>query len=290
MLYDGLISVDLPSRLGPPLPATASQRLERLLFAGSWHRRRAESTLSSAAVLAGCYQAILGLSPASVTLLDDADEVLSLTVMGEGWGDAPEPWAERLPAAWLTEPCAFTLRARLTPAEARWEGSAVRAVLALRYSPRHDPEVGALVGSLRAVWTVDERDDAEETARDLSATLEDFGAAAAIKGALVAWGERLAGQTEEALEAALDEARVSRFGRVVALWGVGESPERFDQRLAGFEASDRLALAALAERVAAGREDWPAIGPDGVEGRIRRGRFSSVVDSTEERGEVTDAR
>ena len=279
MLYDGLISVDLPSRLGPPLPATPSQRLERLLFEGSWHRRRAECTASAAAVLAGCYQALKSLSPTSVTLLDDADEVLSLTVMGEDWGDAPAPWAEQLPAAWLTEPCAFTLRARLAPEGAAWDGSAIRAVLSLRYSPRHDPEVGALVGSLRAVWTVEEREDVEHTQRDLDATLADFGAAKAIQLALGAWGERVAEQAEEALEASLEEARVSRFGRVVALWGIGEEPERFDRRLAGFEAEDRLALAALAQRAAEGREDWPAIGPDGVEGRIRRGRFVSVVDN-----------
>lgn len=279
MIYDGLISIDLRSTLGPALETTPADGLARLLFEGRWRRRRAECALSGAAVLAGCYRAIGGLAPTSLSLRGDADELLSLSVPPQRWGEAPPPWAERLPPAWTTEPCDFTLRARLAPPEASWGGTAIRAVLQLRYTPRHDPEVGALVGSLRALWTVSPPADEpeEEVGRSLAATFASDGALAGLASGLESWGEHLSRQLCQALEGALEGAHASQRGRVVTLWDTRAAPERFGEILAGFEPEDRLAMAAVLERMERSGRTWPALGPDGVEGKLRRGRFEAAA-------------
>jgi hypothetical protein len=279
MLYDGLICASLPSRLGAPTTTGALDGLERLLFQGRWRGRRAECTLSGAAALAGCYRAVRALDPTQIRVLGDAEELLSLTATPAGWGEAPGPWAERLPPSWTRQPCEFTLQARLAPRAAVWPRSRVIAALGLRYTPRHDPEAGALVGSLRALWVPAAEEDFE---RDLSAALAEPAALEILRRSLMAWGEALSEQLAEGLEAALEGAQVSRSGRAVALWGYGEQPGRFDELLVGFEEGDRRALGPISARVGEGG-DWPALGADGVEGRARRGRFEAAVEGRDAR-------
>src|SRR5688572_21640868 len=101
MLYDALFTLDLPHRVGPPLPTGFWDGVQRLIFTGTWSRRAATCTLSSAAVLAGCHAALreVGSAPA-FQIVDDTGELFDLSAAPERWGEAPPPWAEILPARW----------------------------------------------------------------------------------------------------------------------------------------------------------------------------------------------
>lgn len=263
MLYDALLTLDLPRTVGPPLPTPFWDGVPRLLFTGSWARRAATCTLSSAAVLAGCHAVLraVGHQPA-FRIVDDAGELLDLSAVPERWGDAPEPRAEVLPPRWTSEPCAFRLRAS-------WEEGGFAAVALLRYTPRHDVEQAALSGSVRVLWTP------EEPGPRLAVRLERPDIGLQLSRRLRTHGDRVVQATADGLGERFG-GTVAHRSRVVALVEA-ETSATFDELLDGFP---EPALRSIAPIRGALRGTWPALAADGVEGRWSNGRFvpSAEVD------------
>jgi hypothetical protein len=269
MIYDGLISVSLPARLGPPVATGWLEGLERLLFEGRWGARRATCGLSSAAALAGVYAAVRGLDPVAVEVDSDADEALSLSMTPATWGAAPPPWPELLPPAWTAGPCAFRLRARLARPQ-------LTGAITLRFTPRHDPAVGALVGALRLAWAPAADTETPDRPASLRASVDGAERLGRLEARLSAWGEALGAQLEAGLLESLDGARVRRDGRAVVLWGIGDAPGRFAEVTAGLEGAAAGLAASAASAARAGA--WAAVGPDGGRGRVTGGAFESVAE------------
>ena len=270
MVYDGLVSVSLPAKEGPPLRTTVLDGLERLLFLGRYHRRMAECRLSSARVLAGCYGAIRSLARAESSsnlefvIDNDASELLSLTIPPDKYGEEPPPWPELLPAQWMEEPCDFRLRAR-------WCSARVEAVVTLRFTPRFSLESGALNGALRLLWEVDpEARSPEEYERDLRATLPNEATLRSFSRALTQRGELMGRDLVLALEEELPDAVGGVSGRTWVLLG---DIDRFADFLLGASAECTRPLPHLESLFRRSRGPWPAIDAAGVRGRLEVGRF-----------------
>jgi hypothetical protein len=254
MLYDALITLDLPQQVGPPLPTGLWDGLERLLFTGSWSRRAATCTLSSAAVLAGCHAALRALppdGPPTLQVVDDAGELLDLSASPDRWGAEPARWAEILPPRWTDEPCAFRLRAS-------FEEGGFAVVVLLRHTPRHDLEHAALGGALRVLWAPESADE--------RLTRRVVGAGTRLARLLQLEGDRLVAALTDALRARFG-AEPSHRGQVVVPIGDARG---FGDLLQGFPERATAALAPIADTLEGW---WPALAADGVEGRWREGEF-----------------
>ncbi len=267
MIYDALVSLDLPTELGAPLPTSTLDAIENLLFVGHWKRRRASCPLSAAVVLARCHRVLSALGCRGLTVLDDAGSVLAQNIPAS-LGDGPEArWPESLPPSWQEQPCDLLLRASLA------EGG-VTAAVTLRYTPRHDPEQGALSGAVRALWDVQPR-AGDEQAFQLSfdAALADERSLRELARRMRDRGDQLTRELVQGLEEAFDAGPCHSHGRVLALHGYRRQPQRFGELLAGLPDPQRLALALLEERLAQSLTRWPALDAHGVPGRLHRGRF-----------------
>ncbi len=267
MIHESLISLDLPTQLGPPLPTNTLAAIENLLFVGHWSQRRASCPLSAAVVLARCHRVLSALGCRDFTVLDDAGCVLAQGIPA-ALGSAPEPrWPETLPPAWLEQPCELLIRASLT------EGGVV-AALTLRYTPRHDPEQGALTGAVRTLWDVRPREGAERSFRgSFEAALKDERSLRELARRMRDRGQQLTQDCVRGLEEAFEAGPGHSHGSLLALHGYREHPERFGELLAGLPEPPRLALALLEERLARSDARWPALDAHGVPGRLHRGRF-----------------
>lgn len=267
MIYDALLVTDLPTELGPPLPTPFLQGVENLLFSGSWANRRSTCPLSAAVVLARGLQVLREANATDIRVLDDAGCVLEQAA----WTQLDEPtlrWPETLPTTWTEQPCEFELRGLF-----RERG--IAAALTLRYTPRHDPEHAALTGSLRALWDVAPSDGGErDFQRSFEAALSSGGTLRELARRLRDRGEQRAQDMLRALEAAFETAPGSSWGRLIALHGYGEHPERFADLLAGLPEERRLHLALLERRLARSHRRWPAIDPEGIPGHLHRGSFT----------------
>lgn len=255
MLYDALLTLDLPHRVGPPLPTGFWDGCERLLFTGVWARRAATCTLSSAAVLAGCHAALRTLpaeGPPAFRVVDDGGELLDLSAAPERWGEAPDPWAEVLPPRWTEEPCAFRIRAT-------FEEGGFAVVVLLRHAPRHDLEHAALSGAVRVLWAPEATD--ERLARRVT------GAGARLARLLSLEGDRVTRALADALEARFGAAPTARDRVVVLADGPGGG---FGDLLDGFPERATAAVRPIASALDGW---WPALAADGIEGRWRDGVF-----------------
>ena len=257
LLYDALFTVSLPSTLGPSVPTPPWEALERWLFTGRARRRMACCAHASAAVLAGLHgslrQAPLEGRP-QFTVSSDADEVLDLAALPEGWDRRPH-FAASLPERWTTEPCAFRLRAT-------WEEGGFAHVVQARLTPRHDPEQTAVTGSVRALWVPEARGER------LARRLRSAGDARELERRLHEHGRRVTRDTLTRVEARLG-GPTSWRSRVLVLV---EGP--FDDLLAGFP---EAAIDAVPEVTRLLQGTWPALSAEGVEGRVRNGRFESMA-------------
>jgi hypothetical protein len=267
VIYDALLSLDLPTELGPPLPTGAITGLENLLFTGRWASRRSTCPLSAAVVLARGCRVLGALGCAGLEVLDDAGCVLDQAVPAV-LGDASEPrWPETLPPGWLEQPCELTLRGGL-----RERG--VVAAVTLRYCPRHDPEHGALTGSLRALWDAGPAEGEEDGfRRSVEAALRDEHSLCELHRRLRDRGAQLTDTLIRGLEQAFDTALGHSHGRVLVLHGYRAQPERFADLLAGLPAPQRATIGLLEARVGRSPTRWPALDPTGVHGQLHRGRF-----------------
>ena len=272
MLFIGLLSLDLPSRLGPPLSTRCLEGVENLLFRGRLKTRRAECRLSAGAVLAGCYGVLRQLGAQQLLIRQDADEALDLRVRCERYGEAPPPWPELLPAPWCEQPSAFVLRARL-----RTAGTA--AALRLRYAPRHEPEHGALRGSLRLIWDLAPHAGREERfPQDLLASLSGSQDLRRLERRLRQQGQDLLETLVASLEAAFEGASGASFAQVRVLSGYGAQPQRFVELLEDLPLRACAQLPLLEERLARDPAHWPALDAQGVPGRLHSGRFTPVAE------------
>ncbi|MBT3218127.1 MAG: hypothetical protein HN348_03475 [Proteobacteria bacterium] len=269
MVYDGLVSVSLPAKVGPPLVTTVLDGLERLLFVGHYHRRMAQCRLSSARILAGCYGAIRGLAGNSrleFRVDSDASELLSIDIPPEKYGEEPLPWPELLPPEWMEEPCDFRL-------SAAWCSDRLQSLISLRFTPRFSLGSAALNGSVRVLWEVDpEKRDDEEYERDLRSTLPDESTLRSFSRALTQRGGVLGRELVLALEEGLPEAMGVVSGRTWVLLG---EPRRFSHFLSGASEECLRPLPGLSEMFRRSRGPWPAIDETGVCGRLEAGRFVS---------------
>jgi hypothetical protein len=257
MLYDALITLDLPHEVGPPLPTGVGDGIVRLLFTGAWWRRAATCSLSSASVLAGCHAVVRGLPVAgrpALHVVDDAGELLDLAAAPEGWGEAPAPFAEVLPPRWTTEPCSFRLRAS-------FDEGGFAVVVWLRFTPRHDVEHAALSGAVRVLWAP------EDAGARLTERVTRDGARLG----------RLVQQQGERVVEALGHAMTERFGRapaarsrLVVLVPDARGDAAFDDLLDGFPPQARAAVLPTTEALSGA---WSALRADGIEGRWTRGAF-----------------
>lgn len=265
MIYDALLTVALPSTAGPPLPTDWLDGFERMLFHGRWSRRVATCDLASATVLARCHAALRDVPHTGLAIDGDADELLSLRIAPPGWG-RPDPWAERLPPRWTTEPCDFRLRTS-------WSTEHLHVALTLRYTPRHDPEVGALTGGLRAAWRVAE--DVPDLARALYVTLDDDGLAA-VRRLVAIEGSRIATGLLDGLRTRFtdrEDASEIRERTVVPV-----EPEAMVELLAGLPDRAIAVLAAIAAEARRSGRWWPALDRHGVPGWLGRDRFAPAAE------------
>ena len=267
MIYDALLAMDLPSELGPPLPTPPTKGIENLLFTGSWASRRGCCALSSAVVLARCCGVLGALGCTGLTVRDDAGSVLAQAVPAAMGRELADRWPEALPPSWQEQPCELEIMGSL-------RDRGIAAAITLRYTPRHDPEHGALTGSLRALWDL-RHDPADEAAfqRSVEAALMGDGSLRELGRRLSSRGEHLALQSVRCLGEAFDAAPGATWGRVVVLQGYRDTPERFADLLAGVPDEQRVVLALLEARLASSQIRWPALDADGVQGHLRRGRF-----------------
>lgn len=267
MIYDALLSLDLPTELGPPLPTPALTGLENLLFTGHWSTRRASCPLSTAVVLARCCRVLGAMGCAGLTVLDDAGCVLAQAVPATLDPSGEGRWPESLPPTWLEQPCELTVQGSL-------QGRGVAAAITLRYSPRHDPEHGALTGALRTLWDVCPTEgDEPGFQRSFEAALRDERSLRELSRRLRDRGAQLTTELMSGLEEAFDAGPGHSHGRVLALHGYREQPERFGDLLAGLPEPQRVTLALMEARLARSRARWPALDAAGVPGQLRRGHF-----------------
>jgi hypothetical protein len=267
MIYDALLSLDLCTELGPPLPTSALTGLENLLFTGHWSTRRASCPLSGAAFLARCHRVLSAMGCAALEVQDDAGCVLRQTVPAAPGATCPSPWPEDLPPAWTDQPCELQLRGRL-------HNKGIVAAITLRYTPRHDPEHGALTGALRALWDV-KPSSGDEAAfqRSFEAALADGHSLGELGRRLRDRGRQLTDQLMAKLEDAFDAVPGSSHGRLLALHGYRERPERFGDLLAGLPEAQRLTIALMEAHLARSDTRWAAIDAAGVHGHLRHGEF-----------------
>ncbi len=260
MLYDALLTLDLPREIGPPLSTGFWEGLERWLFTGSWSRRVATVRASNAAVLASAYASLrqIGSRPA-LEIVDDAGELLDLGVPSEGWGDDPAPFVEALPERWTQEPCDFRVRAS-------WRDDQLATVAVLRHTPRHDTEQAALSGAVRVLWAP------QSTGAELEARLATAGAARRLAALLTLHGDR----TVEALQADLAQRLGGRgTHRSRVLIPVEDGGGGFSEIYRGFP-PEAIEAAAVVEEALTGW--WPALSSSGIEGRVRDGQFVPVAE------------
>lgn len=267
MIYDALLAMDLPSELGPPLPTAARAGLENLLFTGRWASRRSHCSLSSAVVLARCCRALGALGFAGLTVRDDAGSVLAQAVPAALGRELEDRWPESLPPRWLEQPCELEMLGSL-------RDRGIAAAITLRYTPRHDPEHGALTGSLRALWDLRPTPGDEEAfRRSVQAALRGEASLRELASRLESRGEQLGLQTTRCLGEAFDGAPGATWGRVAVLHGYRDTPERFGDLLAGLPDEQRVILALLDARFAQSSTRWPAMDSSGVHGHLRQGQF-----------------
>ena len=267
MIFDALLSLDLPTELGPPLPTPALTGLENLLFTGQWATRRATCSLSTAVVLARCCRVLGAMGCSGLTVMDDAGWVLDQAVPATLDPTGEGRWPESLPPRWLEQPCELTLRGGL-------QARGVAAAITLRYSPRHDPEQGALTGALRVLWDVCPCEgDEDGFQRSFEAALQDERSLRELSRRLRDRGAQLTASLVANLEEAFDAGPGHSHGRVLALHGYRERPERFEDLLAGLPEPQRVALALMEARLARSGSRWPALDDSGVPGQLRRGHF-----------------
>jgi len=277
LLYDALLALDLPSRSGPPLPTSLLDGVENLLFTGRYHHRRAHCGLSAAVVLARCLGLLRTRGARGLRVWDDADTLIEQEVaLLPGQQPAPR-WPEALPDAWTEQPCELNLRASL-------RSPGIRAVILLRYTPRHPSEQPTMTGALRLLWDAAPRAGAEEEfAIDLAASLPGAADLRQLARRLDAQGERLAQDLLQRLRHAFPGSSGSFQGRVVTLHGYGRHPERFADLLAGLPGPQREQLPRLECLVQQAGGRWPALDAQGVPGWLRGGSFQPSA-------EVQDAR
>ncbi|HHO53105.1 MAG TPA: hypothetical protein ENK18_20080 [Deltaproteobacteria bacterium] len=263
MLYDALFTLDLPQEVGPPLATGFWDGLERFLFLGSWARRMATTSVSNAAVLAGTYAAMrrLGQHP-TLEVTDDAGELLDLSAVPEDWGGTPDPIVDLLPPRWTTEPCDFRLRAS-------WSADGFATVIVVRHTPRHDAEQTAVVGSVRVLWVP------EALGPELVARLERPGAPETLARLLRIHGERLSDELLHLLQEHPGGQGAHRGKIVIPL--EGEGPGGFQELWRGFPDEAIEAVPVIRDALSGW---WPALSPDGIEGRVRDGQFVPVAEVT----------
>lgn len=241
MLFDGLVSFDLPARPGSAVRERGARSLESLVFDGSARVQHAECTLSAAVVLSRCFDALRGIGARRFAVGGDVDELFELTVTSDE--EPPPRWPDLLPPRWTDLPAAFWLRGQL-------RGEGVVGVVRLRYSPRHRLREGALNGSLRLLRDVAPRAGCEARfGRDLRASLEGERALRLLHARLenrgVALGEALLGQ----LRAGFGGLSGAAWGRAVVLHPYARRPGRFAGVLDGFEPTHLTQFALLDDRL-----------------------------------------
>jgi hypothetical protein len=272
MLYDGLVSFDLPARPGSAVREQGMRSLESLLFDGSSRVQHAECTLSAAVVLSRCLDALRRIGARHFAVGDDVDELFELAV--EPDPDGPPRWPESLPSRWADLPAAFWIRGCLH------DDSAV-GVVRLRYSPRHRLHEGALNGSLRLVWDVAPRPgDEARFGRDLLASIKGERSLRRLLDRLEALGSRLGESLLDQLRTGFGVPSGAAWGRAVVLHGYARRPERFAALLEGFEAAHLQQLPLLDDRLRGSSRSWPALAPNGVPGRVCRGTFVPVLEQS----------
>lgn len=254
MLYEGLLSVRLPTRPGPTVSEPWMRSLETLWYTGTWRSGPAWCTHPTAWVLARLSAVGRQLELPHFEVRDDAEVQLSLTAPAPG----AEPDAAELPARWTEEPCALQLRTS-------WTGQGITGLLSLRYTPRVTHLGGALVGAVRVAWLPDTcRTGALEQALASGATpLRE-----AVHGHGRHHTARIAAALEDSLQAPVHwqgSTRVVEVGDGEVDWW----PDLDAAARAGMEAS-------WARCRSAGR--WPARAADGALGRLEGGNFVTVAE------------
>jgi hypothetical protein len=270
MLYDGLVSFDLPARPGTAVRERGARSLEGLLFDGSARVRHAECTLSAAAVLSRCFDALRRIGARRFAVGDDVDELFEFPVGLDP--EAPPRWPELLPPRWTELPAAFWMRGCLH------DDSAV-GVVRLRYSPRHRLHEGALNGSLRLLWDAAPRPGEEARfGRDLRASLEGERRLRLLLARLESLGDRLGESLLDQLREGFGGRSGAAWGRAVVLHEYARRPERYAAVLEGFERAHLQQLPLLDDRLRSSNRSWPALDASGVPGRVCRGTFVPVLE------------
>jgi hypothetical protein len=266
VIFEGLLALDLPATLGPPLSTPTLEGLERWLFTGRWHRRASTCTLSSAVVLARVLAVLHEQGSWNLTLRDDAQVLLDLPLASPSWGESPSSWPERLPPEWTRQPCDFQLSGTRT-------GGYSAQALTLRYQPRHEAESGALVAALRLAWSVPADEDSEQAERDRDITLRHEGRLLELSGRIEAQGLAALTSLGDGLTARFPDSAASLHHSVRVMHGLAQQPNAFSDLLEGL-GSDALLLAKAVEiRARKSRRSWPARNARGVPGRLQAGRF-----------------
>ncbi len=270
MLYDGLVSFDLPARPGSAVREEGTRSLECLLFDGSARVRHAECTLSAATVLSRCFDALRGIGARRFAVGDDVDELFEVTVSPDP--SEPPRWPEPLPPRWTDLPAAFWMRGQLCD-------DGVVGVVRLRYSPRHRLHEGALNGSLRLLWDAAPRPGGEARfGRDLRASLEGERRLRLLLARLESLGSCLGESLLDHLRAGFGGPEGAAWGRVVVLHQYARRPEGYEALLEGFEPDHLRQLPLLDDRLRSSNRSWPALNAAGVPGRVCRGTFVPVLE------------
>lgn len=268
MLYDGLVSFDLPGQPGPAIAERGARSVEALLFDGSPRVRHAECSLSAGAVLSRTYDALRRIGARGFCVGSDAQELLGVVSPLEG---APR-WPELLPPRWCEQPAAFWIRGFLDQAGAA-------AVVRLRYTPRHRVHQGAVNGSIRLLWDVrPRRGESSFFDADVRASLATRGVLQSLSRRLEIRGRALAEDLLRELSSEFEGQTGASWGRAVVLHRYTRSPERFAALLDGFDPQLLQQLSWIEDRQRSSGRSWPAVDPHGVKGRVRGAAFVPALE------------
>ncbi len=256
MIYEALISQQLPTNLGEPVRGSFVASLRALWLHGSPRVGARTCRLSAARVLAGCAQALRAAGFRELEVLSDAGELLGdVRLHDDGLMDLPPSWSE--------EACAFRVRAK---------GSRQHLALtaSLRFTPRLQHPGGPLVGSVRALWRPEAH--APDSVRR---TLRSEGLRA-VHDAVTSHGDDATSTLAEALTAALDTP-VSWRAETRVPW-MTDGLRDFGARLQGFDPRALEVLELTAAYANADSHGLPALASDGTQGRLRQGRFIPLAE------------
>ena len=270
MLYDALFCADLPFTLGPPVPVSRWVALAALARTGRPELRLATCALPAVTVLARCYAALREVGAQRVEVRRDGDALFEVAVVPDD--DASTRFPERLPPEWAHEPAAFVIVAPIPLPDVP-----LAAVVHLRHLDRFRPETGALVGSVRVVWTPPA--EHPDPAGALPYTLRGPEDAQELARRLRGHGDALVARVVAALGQAVGPAQAAA-GRIVVVYGAEDDPSSFTELLRGLPVDVAL-MAAVSARCADLGARVAAIDPRGVPGRRTQRGFVPSAEVTD---------